>query len=103
MKKPKYTDAKLRVNDWNHEDDPCFLINKDDAKGEYVGETALRADAELFAQAPRLSRLLFRIAYASQTNNCGAVNGEAVLCRAFLDEARDLLKDAGNPLPPEII
>lgn len=43
----------------------------------------------------KLASILLRIYEADRTQNCGAVNGEAVLCHAFAVEARQVLTDAG--------
>jgi len=53
-----------------------------------------RANARLIAAAPELLEILRRIWIANDSKNCGIVNGEAVLCRAFADEARAAIAKA---------
>ena len=52
------------------------------------------ADGKLFNAAPELLTILKRILYAHDTDNCGAANGEAVLCKHFADAARAAIAKA---------
>ncbi len=54
------------------------------------------ANAKLIKNAPKLLKLLTRIHAASASDNNGLINGEAVLCLAFEDEAADLIQEAGG-------
>ena len=50
-----------------------------------------KENARLIASAPELLDLLDRIITASETDNCGLINGEAVLCRNFELHGRSLI------------
>lgn len=55
-------------------------------------EMADKATPEAAAQ---LAHVLLRIYEADRTGNCGLVNGEALLSRSFVAEAKAALRDAG--------
>jgi len=55
-------------------------------------EMAKRASPE---SAPELAAILLRIYEADRTENCGLVNGEAMLCKSFRMFAQLALTNAG--------
>lgn len=50
----------------------------------------------LHEAAPDLLDILWHILRAHETKNCGAVNGEAILCQAYADQARAAIEKAGG-------
>ena len=52
------------------------------------------ANARLIASAPDMLKILKRIWYANDTNNCGVVNGEAILCKSFALQIKYILAKA---------
>ena len=46
-------------------------------------------------QRVQMAYALLRIYEADRTRNCGVVNGEADLCRAFSAEAKHILTETG--------
>ncbi len=53
-----------------------------------------KSNARLIAAAPDLLAILQRILAADETNNNGAVNGEAVLCKQFALAASAVIERA---------
>lgn len=79
----------------------------DDVDGQCIAARASLAHIEpsekdrnmqLIAQAPAMAAILARILAASESGNIGLINGEAVLCKAFEMEARQVLEAAGARL-----
>ena len=73
--------------------------DKDAPNGRHVGRATSGArnvleNARLIAAAPELLAILERILYANDTDNCGVVNGEAVLCRHLAETARAAIAKA---------
>lgn len=65
--------------------------------GEWDYQSTLDVNAEdfpVYTVAPELLNLLTRILGASESKNNGAYMGEAVLCKAFEEEAHELIKQA---------
>ena len=57
------------------------------------------ANARLIAAAPELLAALERILIAHDTDNCGVVNGEAILSHSFASQARAAIAKARRDQP----
>lgn len=67
-----------------------------DGGGYIQADEDRKRSGELLAAAGELADALEIILRANDTNNNGAIAGEAVLCPMFADQARAALKKAGR-------
>lgn len=66
----------------------------DEKTGANIAVAYDNAHVELLAAAPALLAALQRIMNAHNSGNNGAFMGEAVVCRAFADEANEAIRAA---------
>lgn len=90
---PKHTPGPWTVRDDGHQwaiigGPPSYVTGIDKQNHDSDG------NARLIAAAPDLLAVIEAILYAHDTGNCGASQGEARLCRAYAEDAREAIAKA---------